>query len=272
MQKIIQVSIDTINQNSTCLYENVRKGDTLLMNFKIYQGSASIDLTGQSIHIVLKKSDGYAVEKIINSVTGNNFSASFDVQATIVIGDVIGIIEISDSNGTDITNTFTFEVKENPSSNIIINSKNEIETLSQVVNLINSYNENAEELEKANDLAVQNKSDLTNLNNSGSQLASRLESDIATGTTVATRLEGDIIIGNNLDNVLKKDFETGSNLDQLLINAISDGNDVITQLKNNANWSYIQQIFALVNKISIGTLDDESNDYLIDENNVQFIG
>lgn len=123
MQKPINVKIDTTNDESVISYNNIRKGDTLLMTFKVFQGSQSLNLTGQTMHIVLQKPDGFAVEKIASSVTGNMFQVAFDVQATLAVGDVEGIVEISDVNGTDITNTFTFEVKKNPSSSIVINSK-----------------------------------------------------------------------------------------------------------------------------------------------------
>lgn len=272
MQKPIRVSIDTINNNSVCLYENIRKGDTLLMTVNIFQGSASLDLTGQTMHIVLQKPDGYAVEKIIKNVTGNNFQVAFDLQATLAVGDVKGIIEISDSNGTNITNEFVFEVKENPSSSVIINSQNQIETLQQVINLINSYNANAEYLAEQNTLAVQNKADLQSINSTSEILANRLEVDITNGTNTATRLENDIITGSALDATLKKDIAGGTTVHDLLTTVITDGDNVIAQLQNNANWSLIQQVFFLVNKMSIGTLDDENGDYLIDESNVQFIG
>ncbi|CUU45566.1 emp24/gp25L/p24 family protein [Clostridium beijerinckii] len=272
MQKPIKLSIDTTNANGECLYENIRKGDTLAMTIKIFQGSASLDLTGQKMHIVLQKPDGYSVEKIVQSVTGNQFVVNFDVQATLGIGDVEGIVEISDSNGTNITNTFTFEVKPNPSTNIVVKSSDQIETLQQIQKLIDNYNDNADNLALQNQLALQHENTLTNLNNTSGTLASRLETDIATGTSVAERLEDDITTGNALDVVLKADIANGTTLNNNLTITISDGKNVIAQLQNNANWQIIQQMFFLINKMSISNLEDENGDYLVDENNLEFIG
>jgi hypothetical protein len=266
MQKPISIDLDTTNDESVIQYENIRKGDTLLMTFNLFQGSVSLNLTGQSMHIVLQKSDGYAVEKIVNSVTGNNFQVAFDLQATLSVGDVIGIIEISDVNGTDISNTFTFEVKENPSSSIVINSKNEIETLSQITALINNYNNNADYLKQQNDLATQNIATLETDNTNGVNTAVRLEKDIVDGTATAVRLEGDITTGNALDLTLKDDITTGNQTDNNLKISITNGNQVVTELQN-VDWVKIKSFMDLMEIVMNGMpLTDENAVELTDEN------
>ncbi|MFT8351293.1 BppU family phage baseplate upper protein [Clostridium saccharoperbutylacetonicum] len=266
MQKPIALSIDTVNNSSVISYDNIRKGDTLQMTIKIFQNSGNLDLTGQKMHVVLNKPDGYSVEKIIQSVTGNQFIVNFDLQATLAVGYVVGIIEISNSNGTNITNDFTFEVKENPASNIIIQSSNQIETLQQIEALIATYNANADNLAVQNQLAIQNKADLTNLNSTAGNLADRLEIDISTGTGVAIRLEDDIAKGNQLDSNLKQDITQGTTLHNVLLVDITNGNNVADYLKT-LNFEYIKSMFNLVEKLlDNARLTDESDNYLTDEN------
>jgi len=144
--------------------------------------------------------------------------------------------------------------------------------LQQIQKLIDNYNDNADNLALQNQLALQHESTLTNLNNTGATLANRLETDISTGTSIAERLESDITTGNALDVVLKADIANGTTLNNNLTITISDGKNVIAQLQNNANWQIIQQMFFLINKMSISNLEDENGDYLVDENNLEFIG
>ena len=144
--------------------------------------------------------------------------------------------------------------------------------MQQIQKLIDNYNDNADNLALQNQLALQHESTLTNLNNTGATLANRLETDISTGTSIAERLESDITTGNALDVVLKADIANGTTLNNNLTITISDGKNVIAQLQNNANWQIIQQMFFLINKMSISNLEDENGDYLVDENNLEFIG
>ena len=265
MQKPISVAIDTKNDDARCLYENIRKGDTLLMTIKIFQDSASLNLTGQTMHIVLKKPDGYSVEKIASGVTGNTFQVAFDVQATLAIGDVEGIVEISDSNGTNITNVFSFEVKENPSSNIITQSSNQIETLSQIVALINSYNANADNLATQNTLAIQNIATLEGDISTAQATDTTLKSDISTGQVLDATLKSDISNGNTIHSNLLNDISTGNILYLNLDTAIANGNATIEGLKD-VNIDTIKSYISLMDAILNGTrLTDENGNYLTDE-------
>lgn len=265
-QKPIKVSVDTTNDDSVCIYNNIRKGDTLLMHVNISQGSVNLNLTGQTMHIVLRKADGYSVEKIIKNITSSNFDVAFDVQATLAVGDVEGIVEISDLSGTDITNTFTFEVKENPSTDIVIKSADQIETLQQIVALINTYNANADNLAIQNQLAIQNKTDLTTLNATSETLANRLETDIANGTDTAVRLEDDIATGNTLDSNLKGDIATANTSHNTLVIDIANGNDIISKLPT-LNFNTILSYIDLMNTMLKGSrLTDGNGNYLTDGN------
>lgn len=266
MQKPISISIDTTNDCSVAKYENIRKGDTLLMTIKLFQGSQSIELTGQTLHIILRKPDGYSVEKTANGITGNNLTVAFDVQATLAIGEVIGEVQILDNGGTSISNWFTFEVKPTLGDDIVIKSTDQIETLGQIIALINSYNANADNLAIQNQLALTNKNDLTILNDTANGLITTIQTDIATGETLHTTLQNDFTIGNVLDLALKQDIANGNLTYNNLLTAILNGNETITGLQG-ANWAEIQSMIGLLEIVVSGLrLTDENNNYLTDEN------
>ena len=268
MLKPIKISIDTLNDSTVANYNNIRKGDTLSMTINIFQNSASLNLSGQTMHIVLQKPDGYTVEKVVNSVTGSSFVVNFDVQATLGIGDVEGIVEISDTNGTNITNTFTFEVKPNPSDNIVIKSSNEIETLQQIIGLIAEYNGNADNLAIQNNIALQRINTLENDISTGNALHSNLQNDINTGNSLHTTLQSDISTGNALDAVLKEDISNGNLTHNNLLASIINGNEVIEGL-NIANWAEIQSFISIMNIVLANIpLTSEFDIELTDENDI----
>lgn len=280
MHKPISFKIDTIIGNTYEIPKNIRKGDTLAMTISMFQDSLSLNLTGQTIHIIIRKPDGYSVDMRSETAMGyltvsnNQIVAIFKDKyiATSAAGIATGEIHLIDTNGEDITNWFVFEVGESLADDIVIKSEDKIDTLLEIENTIANYNLNADILAEQNNLAIQNKAELQALNTNANSLAVRLENDIVNGIEVAERLENDILTGNSLDITLKDDIKNGSTIHDNLQIAITDGNEVILQLQNNANWPMIQQIFDLVNKMSVGTLDDENGDPWVDENGEQFIG
>ena len=268
MQKPISISIDTKNDYSVANYDNIRKGDTLLMTIKLFQGSQSLSLTGQTVYIILKKADGYNVEKVISGITGNSLTVGFDIQATLAIGEVIGEIQISDGNGTSITNWFTYEVKPTLADDIVIQSSDEVQTLQQIQEIIDNYNDNADNLAIQNDLALQHEIDLTALNNTTDGLIDNLETDIATGNSLRTTLQGDITTGNALDVVLKADIANGTTVNNNLTLSVNNANEAISNLAG-VNWSTIQSYIDLMNVMLSGmTITDENNVDITDENGI----
>jgi len=269
-QKPIKLSVDTINDATVAIYDNIRKGDTLLMVIKLFQGSQSLDMTGQQIRIILHKSDGYDVEKILTGLTGTVLTVAFDVQATLAGGDVQGEIQLTDATGTTISNWFVFEVKQSLGSNIVIKSSDKIETLQQVDALIAEYNGNAGQLAIQNALALTNISTLESDITTGNTLDESLKNDISIGTPLDLVLKSDISIGQALDILLKSTIAIGNTTNNTLLTSISNGNEVITNLTNanwNEVWATIQEILSFYIVISQGTIiTDENKNYITDEN------
>jgi hypothetical protein len=127
----ILISIDTtipqIVENET----EISKGDTLKITFRMYQNSVALDLTGQTVHVILRKEDGNNVENIIAGIYGNEFTTEFSQQATLCEGKVIGEIQLitPNENDTCISNKFTFEVGETFADDVLEKSADAIQTL-----------------------------------------------------------------------------------------------------------------------------------------------
>ena len=137
MRKPVYIPIETLYNNTYECNLNIRQGDTLDVTFKVFEKSVLKDLTGQTVTIVLKKSNNTIVEKVVTSFPAiGALKVTFDELATNVKGLVRGIIEISDSNGQSTTNMFTYTVRESFVSDIIDLSTNDIITLSQLQQII----------------------------------------------------------------------------------------------------------------------------------------
>ncbi|WP_236897020.1 BppU family phage baseplate upper protein [Clostridium beijerinckii] len=272
MQKPISLEIDTTTGGTKILDKNITQGDTLKFTIRVYQGTQSLDLTGQTIHIVVKRSSGYSVEmKTGNpflSVSGNVVTAIFkdEYLCTDVKGDTNGQIILIDSNGESSTNYFNFEVEESLAADVAVKTANKLDSLIAIEETIENYNANADHLEEQNNLAIQNKADLTDLNATSGNLANRLETDITNGTNAAIRLENDTATGNQLHSNLQQDFNTGGVLHNNLLADIANGNYTIAQLQG-LNWSYIQSMLNLLELSFKGSrLTDGNGNYLTDGN------
>lgn len=274
MHKPISLSIDTITEDTKILYKNITQGDTLKFTISVYQNSASLDLTGQTVHVIVKRSSGYSVEIITGNplltVTGNEIVAIFkdEYLCTDVKGNTNGQVILIDSNGESSTNYFNFEVEESLATDIVEKSADKLDSLIAIEETIADYNSNASYLDEQNQLAIQLKSEMIVLNDTSEDLAVRLETDIVNGTDTAERLENDISIGNQLHSDLQQDFSIGIPLHNNLLADIANGNYTLSQLQE-LDWPYIQSMLALLETVFIGMpLTDENDVGLTDENDV----
>ena len=147
MKKPILVKLDTITNLSESLYSNIVYSDTLQIHFKLFENGAALNLTNQTITIVIDKPNGHGIEKNISGITSNEFTVNFDAQATCVYGDVFGQVILTDANGTSISNEFSYTVKKGRQDNLI-QSTDDVQTLvllRQLIldsqNTLNKYND-----------------------------------------------------------------------------------------------------------------------------------
>ncbi|MZK53303.1 BppU family phage baseplate upper protein [Clostridium beijerinckii] len=138
MQNTLYIPIDTTIDNPVECEKLVKRGDTVVLNIKVFNNGSLANLTGQSIDLILKKSDGTVIQKEIDTsnISGGVVTATLSIQATVVSGLVSGELQLSDSNGQNSTNTFTFNVSTSVADNVIEVSKNDINVLNELRQLI----------------------------------------------------------------------------------------------------------------------------------------
>jgi len=139
MQKILYIPIDTLIDNTVECPKLVKRGDTLTLQIKVFSNGSLADLTGQSIDLILKKSDGTLIEKVVDTsnVVNGVITATLSQQSTLVQGLVSGEIQIYTSNTLSSTNTFTFNVDASLADDVLEVSQNDIQVLADLRNLIN---------------------------------------------------------------------------------------------------------------------------------------
>jgi hypothetical protein len=141
MQKPIKIDLDTVTNQTVTNCNNIRKGDTLAITISVYENGRPLDVSTQTIKIILSKPDGTTYEKQVCS-QGNIINAELDDQATSAIGRVIGQIEIYDIKGSTITNQFIYTVFGSLASDVMAKSVDSIQTLAQIDELLANCNIN----------------------------------------------------------------------------------------------------------------------------------
>lgn len=138
--KPISFIIDTTLNNTVTINKLIKRGDTLDLEIKVFENGVLKDLEGESISLILEKSDKTNIEKSIVDI-GNPLKIKLDIQATNSIGFTNGEVFITDVDGNISSNTFVYEVVNDLSSRILESSKDDCETLDQLKKIVNQNTE-----------------------------------------------------------------------------------------------------------------------------------
>lgn len=228
----------TYNTDKAC-----KQGDTLVLDFNLFDNSMMADLTGFACDLRANKDDGKGYQ-IINNVTVTVSTGKATIKCPSSLTQFAGPLKI-ELTFTDTINGLqktTFDISIQVDKSVIANDDGSIPTV--IVTALEQINESLAQITEK----------ISEANGIKNTLAETISNANITNSTLNTTIGNANAVISDLNNI------------------IDDGNEVIAQLQNNANWTLIQQMFFLINKMSIGTLDDENGDYLIDESNIQFIG
>jgi len=272
VQKTLYISIDTTINNTFKCEKLIKRGDTLILRMKIFTNGVLADLTGQKVDIILEKSDGNLIQKIITDISNGTVTAILDLQATNVPGEVNGELQLTDSNSQTSTNTFVFTVDESIANDVLIYSKPDIEVLNNLramitdtENMITKYsadvsaisnsieaiealenikayiNINLQALEDNNAQAVINNKNLIKEISEAIENITILTDKNAQAETDIKDLTDTINTADttkdNLDNSISTGNTTKSNIDT----AVEEGNTVIETIRN-MDIAYTQHI------------------------------
>lgn len=236
MNKNLYIPIDTTLNNLVECEELIKRGDTLVLTIKVFNNGVLANLAGQSVDLILQKSDGTKIEKTIDVSNISNGVVTIQPiqQSTLASGIVQGELQIYSNNTLTSTNTFTYEVSTSLADNVLEISQNDIQVLADLKTLIatsevtiaeyensvlaigNSVSaidalaniklyidNNLPALESANAQAVVNIANETNANN----LASQNIANLTTQNNAATQNISDLTAKNNTASQNKIDLD-----------------------------------------------------------------
>lgn len=134
-KKNLKVKVDTING----LYKpegTIKQLDSVFFNIEVTEEGEKKDLTGQTIKLFARKSDGKMVEQSsgISITNAEQGELTIDLlnAAVQAPGYVYFELEISDSNGIISTADFVYKVMPKVGSDEAIESTNEVSTLKEI--------------------------------------------------------------------------------------------------------------------------------------------
>jgi hypothetical protein len=286
VQKTLYIPLDTTIDDTVECEKLIKRGDTLVLQLKIFTNGALSNLTDQAIDLILKKSDGTLIQKVITNISNGIITAILDLQATNVPGQVFGETQLTDSNGQISTNTFIFTVNESVANDVIVASKYDIQVLNDlrsaitdVENKITQYSAHVsaisnsiEAIEALINIKAYIDTNLPILQNENGEATANISNLDIKNTLAKTNI--DTLTARNLEatnliNDLINNINIGNNSHNILEEDISNANYIMEQLKGS-EWNYVLSLCQLYEKSLAGTdLTDENDIILTDENDAE---
>ena len=153
-KKNLKVKVDTING----LYKpegTIKQLDSVFFNIEVTEEGEKKDLTGQTIKLFARKSDGKMVEQSsgISITNAEQGELTIDLlnAAVQAPGYVYFELEISDSNGIISTADFVYKVMPKVGSDEAIESTNEVSTLKEIEVYVAQAKQEIKEFKKLKD-------------------------------------------------------------------------------------------------------------------------
>jgi predicted transcriptional regulator len=234
MQKPIKIDLDTVTNQTVTNCNNIRKGDTLAITISVYENGRPLDVSTQTIKIILSKPDGTTYEKQVCS-QGNIINAELDDQATTALGRVIGQIEIYDIKGSTITNQFIYTVFGSLASDVMAKSADSIQTLAQIDELIANCNLNTDTINQVTQMfenlnttvtqASQTSDTLTAKQNDAQKVATNLDQKIQQVQSDLSTIQSSPVV---------QDYTSSKGTYDSVTDRLNATDSVITELKNKA--------------------------------------
>ena len=258
------IKID-VKQDTYIYPHKVKQNDTLTLNFSVWDDNVSADLTGYRCILKANKVNGKGYEIRDGTITGNNIEVICTSSFTQFAGDTV--VELCFLDAINNKQKSSFNITLEVQKSVLVS--NNIGELPQCV--ITAAEKLDSDLMKVEDAIQKAEAENTKLNNtisSANTANSNLNSLITSGNTLKTKLDSTITEGKTTAEELKK--VNGA------YTAHIKNSDIHVTKEQKDKWELtalqVNQILVLLDKLTVGTLDDENGDSLVDENNEQFIG
>lgn len=139
--KNVLLMIDTVIENTVDVNKLICIGDTINLQAKLYENGVAKNLTGESVTLIIKKSDGTLVENSLLTSGNNEINKILSDQVTTFPGKLEGQLTVTNQLGQRCsTNIFTMEVKNIVGTAKLPTSESDIQSLIDLTNLITQAN------------------------------------------------------------------------------------------------------------------------------------
>lgn len=232
----IPIKTDLKNKSYNAL-QSCKQGDTLILEFDIFDNSLMADLTGFACDLRANKADGKGYQ-IISNVTITVSTGKAIIKCPSSLTQFAGklLIELTFTDTINDLQKTTFDITINVDKSVIANDDGSVPIV--IITAIEEVN----------------------------KTLAQITSKIIEANTTNNSLTNTISNADNANLILNGSISNANTAKDNLTVAILNGNDVITQLKG-VNWATIQSMISLLEIAIRGmSLTDESGNYLTDGN------
>lgn len=248
--------------------------DTLILDFDIFDNSVMADLTGFVCDLRANKGDGKGYQ-IISGVTVIISAGKAIIKCPTSLTQFAGLLKL-ELTFTDTVNSLqktTFDINIQVDKSVMSNSDGSAPLV--IITALEELNKNLAQISSKVSEATAINNTLTNTKNAADSANSTLNltinsanTSISNVGTAKANLDSSIGVANTLKAEL---LNENSVINQHINNA-----DIHVTKEKKDTWDlavlHVTEIINILDKLTVGTLDDENGEPWIDENGEQFIG
>ncbi|MFT8348766.1 hypothetical protein [Clostridium saccharoperbutylacetonicum] len=256
---ICNISIKTDLKNKSYIGDKpCKQGDTLILEFNIFDNSAMADLTGFACDLRANKSDGKGYE-IISNITVTTSTGKASIQCPSSLTQFAGLIklELTFTNTANGLQKTTFDINIQVDKSVIGNDDGSVPTV--IITALEQLNSDLAQItEKINEANTVNNT-LTNTNNTANSLNTTLNNSIGNANTSKNNLDNAIVEGNAvIAEIEAKNVEYTQHINNA---------DIHVTLANKANWNRINEVINIVDILARNeNITDENGTTITEEN------
>ncbi|MBN1050312.1 hypothetical protein [Clostridium botulinum] len=143
MKRQLNLTIDIDSRKVTKYNDLVKVGDTVDLQLTLLSKGTTIEIKQETVQLFFKKEDNKKVQQNVN-INSNIISCTLDAQATTTVGKVIGEIIFTTTSNKVTSSSFLFEVEGSINHEILEESMDKVDILTDIQNSIVKANDTVE--------------------------------------------------------------------------------------------------------------------------------
>lgn len=253
----IQIKTDLKSKSYNAM-QSCKQGDTLILDFDIFDNSIMADLTGFTCDLRANKSDGKGYQ-IINNVTVTVATGKASIQCPSSLTQFAGKL-LLELTFTDIINSLqktTFDIAINVDKSVIGNSDGSVPTV--IITALEELNTNLAQISGKVSEATAINNTLTSTNNAATNNINALTTQNSNSITNKANLDSSI---TEAEQTIADLQGTNTAYTQHINNL-----DIHVNLADKANWNRMESVINIIDALSKNiTITDENETVITDEN------